>query len=290
MPQEEDYSDEDFEEDEASIDGLDEESTTEIDGFHEYTHVEGVQRVSSEEVFHDSIEDVAGMSRRRSIHTSPSHTLDDHCASPALKYSCEGEHTGVTDGATGVGNPLLGCEHSEDNMAGLASRLQALDPIKQGELLAMLQVMERGGEIAVDDSAQKLHVKNTINDKPIISDTLRPRVGKSVFEKESQRISLHCELPEQTHPERPQKDLTQRPEDMAKEIITPGSRKAANVNSTKIKIRIKSYSCWGKTKYASLSAVRLCVKGSNVEIPLSEFSILVLIILLRPILMFSKTL
>mgnify|MGYP003386154886 FL=1 len=144
-------------------------------------------------------------------------------------------------------------EEVDEDISKLASRLQALDPTKQGQLMALLQQME-GVCVQVGTAA-----------------------GASARGVESERNgdqSLHTHNHLQTpHNLASQNTITPREahhEDDPQRV--PSKLHTSFGSSQKVKLRIKAYNSWGKTKYASLSAIRLCVRGSNVEIPLSEFS------------------
>jgi hypothetical protein len=154
--------------------------------------------------------------------------------------------------------------NEEDDISILALRLKALGPAKQGELMALLREMEGAGAgtgASAGVSAEEVVKSNTRN---------------ALHSSDPRRSS---DIPAPLHAT-PASGKNICDEDMPQRTISIIEKQGSDTcqpSSTKLKIRIKVYNSWEKTKYASLSAIRLCVKGGNDEIPLSEFSVRVIV-------------
>mmetsp|Transcript_19318 Transcript_19318/g.32414 ORF Transcript_19318/g.32414 Transcript_19318/m.32414 type:complete len:1405 (+) Transcript_19318:858-5072(+) len=160
-------------------------------------------------------------------------------------------------------------DEDDEDLILLASRLNALDPKKQKKLMAMIGRVEDGGSVMTDPNVSVLQESismrhNKGNDLPTSS--LRSESSSSQGLEGLSNITLQNM--------RSNSVVVDSVEDSQQSgnfhQCYPNSHAA---NGSNIHIRIKVYNSWVKTKFASLSGLRLCVRGENEEISLSEFKV-----------------
>lgn len=283
---------------EEAGDSLDEESTNESDGMmfdfpRQYRHAPGGVTTVVSSTNHDfgdgdfSFQDSMDLSLHcgdsnnssRKCNTSSSsipshdriHKVEGNVQVPDHKPSDEGESS---QSFKKKYVPTAEREKDDEDMSVLASRLKALDPTKQGQLLALIKQMEGGSADILTDNRSV----STDNNQIYTQNQLRPL---SRLEEDQHRCNIQ-QVRDKSIVDEHSKSLhhiAATPRETNEDDISHTNKlHRSSDSSNKVKIRIKAYNSWEKTKYASLAAVRLCVRGSNVEIPLSEFSVQVLVV------------
>lgn len=285
------YMDDDFEED-FEVDGVDEESTNEIEGrkfiFNQGNCIPNLDMLRREgscggdedEDFQDSIDLSArkdGIVTHSANCQRPTAAVDQPPPqNNELSHQSSGFHYPTAHSKCASASPIkMGNldvdvkSNNEDDVAVLASRLKALHPKKQEELMALLNEME-GGYTGSGRGLAYSHSLPTSSEnlKPAMFDTgsqgvvatSPDKTKKSTLPDNKESLSAATTIQELQTIQEPRRALTVR-------LAASNS----STHTSNLSLRIIAHNGWVKTTYASLSAMRLCVRGCNTEIPLNEF-------------------
>ena len=186
-------------------------------------------------------------------------------------------------------------------VSDLASRLQALNPDQQNKLLMMLNNLESSPDVgppiivnakasvAESKAALSVHTTHTSTTEPSASPVTTPSRNKknkrsSPRRKKKNSPARSTDKPQASGAEEKQgrKELSFDPvvqsisPDANARTMSAGGAATSSFGTTasdEVVIRIKLHNSWKKTKFSSLSALRMLVRGSEEEVDLSQFSV-----------------